>query len=127
VARGFSTGMAAKFQGRGSLTVANIVHLNFVFAIEGWEKSAKGVTLTIGLGSQSQTVSRVISQVTFNNVAQTEPPLSVTLNGAVFANNAPISVAAPGVLPLKITWSRVGAGAITIPVLPVSIVYAPCT
>jgi hypothetical protein len=52
-------------------------------------------------------------------------PLTVTLDGGILTNGVLMPDTATGVLPLTINWLTLGAGAITIPALPVSIVYAP--
>ncbi len=108
----------------GHLTVANVRHLNIAFAITGW--STSNTTLTIALGSQSpQNAAHGTNQIVFNDVTDTSAALTVTLNGGLTANGFPIPDPATGVLPLTIDWLTSGVGAITIPVLPVSMVFAP--
>jgi hypothetical protein len=108
----------------GQLTVTNILHLNIVFSISGWRDSKTSLTVTLG-SLPPQTVPFGSTQVVFNDVTDTAPQLTVTLNGGLTANGVPIPDTASGVLPLTIKWELIGAGAITIPVLPVSIIYAP--
>jgi hypothetical protein len=107
----------------GNLSVANIRHLTVVFAITNWPSSSE--SMTVQLGSQTQTVPSGTEEIAFNEVTQTKAPLSIVVNGALTANGTPIPVTIPGILPLLIDWKLVGAGAMTIPVLPVSLIYAP--
>jgi hypothetical protein len=108
----------------GQLSVANMSHLNLKFAITNWTGSVPS-SLTFQLGSQVKTVQPGASEVVFSNVTEIAPPLAITVNGALFANGTPVPYTVQGLLPLKIDWKRLAVGAITIPVLPVSIVYAP--
>jgi hypothetical protein len=110
----------------GELTVTNILHLNLAFSISGWNSNNTTTTLTVTLGSSPpQTLPYGTTQVVFDDVSDTSPQPTVTLNGGLTANGTPIPDTASGVLPLQINWQLLGAGAITIPVLPVSIIYAP--
>ena len=109
----------------GKLTVANILHLNLVFAIRGWPAPSVEPSLTIQLGARSQTVPSGSTEVEFDDVTGTSLPLVIAVQGGLTVNGAPVAAQIPGVLPLVIEWKTLAAGAMTIPVLPVSIVYAP--
>jgi hypothetical protein len=110
------------------VTVANILHLGIRIALQTggsiWRNSP-AASVTVQLGSQAKTVPPTATEVIFDDVTSTSPPLAISINGALLANGHPEPLPIPGLLPVKIDWRTVGAGAVTIPVLPVSIVYAP--
>ena len=107
------------------VTVANIRHLNIRIAIENWKFLADQASVTFRLGDTVITVPRGASEVIFKDVSLTNPVLSIQVDGALTTNGKPAPYFVKGLLPLKIEWKLIGAGVITIPVLPVSIVYAP--
>lgn len=109
----------------GQLTVANVQHLSIIFAITNWPAKNLFPKVTIQLGSQSKAVGPGTTQIQFDDVVDTSPAVTVTVDGAVLVNGSPTPGYIPGTLPLLIQWKTVGAGAMTVPVLPISIVYAP--
>lgn len=109
----------------GVITITNILHLNIRFEISSWS-NLPATSLTIMLGNQSKTVEKGSTEVIFPDVTDKIPKISISVRGATNIFHKSIgSLGVPGLLPLKIDWNIVGAGAITIPVIPVSIVYAP--
>jgi hypothetical protein len=117
IGKGTCASMAQAPNIGGLLSVTNILHLNVEFTITGWTNNETATKLTITLGSlPAQTVPYGTTSIIFSDVTETSPQLNL-----IFDEGKTIA----GVLPLKIDWLLLGAGAITIPVLPVSIVYAP--
>jgi hypothetical protein len=112
----------------GQVTVANILHLNIRFAITVggtiWRASGSS-SVTLQLGSQVRTVPPTATEVVFEDVTSTSPSLAIAVNGALITNGQPQPLPIQGLLPVRIDWRTVGAGAVTIPVLPVAIIYAP--
>lgn len=136
----------------GVVTVANVKNLTLRFVID-WSNlevwclnlyrghllpgaacipSTTQVAITINVGSQSKAVAYGTTEVSFPVGADITPPLSISIccrirrggdsNLATYRFN-PQNVA--GLLPVNIDRKLTGAGAITIPVIPVSIIYAP--
>ncbi|HTV10214.1 MAG TPA: hypothetical protein VMD97_14315 [Candidatus Aquilonibacter sp.] len=111
------------------ITVANIRNLSLGFAIDWSGSGAAGpapssTTLTIQLGTQTKTVTFGETQVVFDVGADTSPALQVACN-VPGQTNPPCIVSPEPIQPIKIDRRIIGAGAITIPAIPVSIVYAP--
>ena len=57
--------------------------------------------------------------------AETSLPLKVEIVGAITVNDQSASLTVPGILPVTVDRLVVGVGAMTIPALPVSIIFAP--
>jgi|GEM_PF-7001893 len=110
------------------VTIANILHLNLRFAITPggplWSTKPTS-SVTIQVGTQVKTVPPSATEVIFEDVSSTVSSLSIHVNGGVLANGVPQPLPIQGLLPIRVDWRTVGAGAVTIPVLPVGIVYAP--
>ncbi|MES1159935.1 MAG: hypothetical protein ABUM51_04195, partial [Bacteroidota bacterium] len=98
------------------------LRLRLKFAITNWSATANN--LTVQLGSQPpQTVSRGATEVVFENVLDVTPALSFSINGQPTYYNPRESAWRPS--PLKLEWNTAGAGVVVLPVLPVTIMYAP--
>jgi len=110
------------------VSVANILHLSLRFAISpvnpAWSALPTS-SITFQLGSQIQTVKPSATEVIFNDITVTSSSLSIAINGGVLVNGQPRPLPVMGLLPVKVDTSIIGVGAMTLPVLPVSIVYAP--
>jgi hypothetical protein len=109
----------------GTVTAANILQLNMRIAIINWDQFPIGSTVVFKLGSQTQTVQKGATEVIFQNVTDTSPAFSITINGYQIVKSIFEPFIIKGLLPFYIKWQTVGAGVITIPVLPASIIYAP--
>jgi hypothetical protein len=111
----------------GKLTAANIRNLSVRFAIDGWPTSYPGPpSVTIALGSlQSQTVQAGAKEIVFSIGGSTSLPLKIDIVGAITVNDHSANLAVPGILPLQIERPVIGVGALTIPALPVSLIFAP--
>jgi hypothetical protein len=111
----------------GLITIANIRHLNIKFFISNWSFVPDGGSVSFQLGSSDTpvTVKKGTQEVIFNNVSLTNPAISIAVNGISFVNGHSKPYKVEGLLAIKIDWKLVGAGIITIPVLPINIVYAP--
>jgi len=103
----------------GVLDIANIHNLNIEILITDWNGIGLAGNLQITLGSQTKTVAYGQPSVMFLNVANVDAVFSIIINNQFGAN--PVKA----LLPLKINWSMLGAGAITLPAIPVALVYAP--
>jgi hypothetical protein len=112
----------------GIVDVKNYLRLTLRFTIVNWPASTNSFTLA--LGPHSQTVQRGATEIVFSNILETALPISFAINGQHidlgaygFMDERSSRVTIPS--PLEINWSSAGAGIVTLPVLPVKIVYAP--
>jgi hypothetical protein len=118
------------------VTVANVRHLNLQFSVTGtapsWATNGGQVVFQLGNAPQQIVPATGGQSVTFNDVAATSLPLTITIHwidprlsppqvGGVSTDGVGVG----GLLPVQVSWSTIGAGAVTIPALPVAIVYAP--
>jgi hypothetical protein len=111
------------------ITVCNIKNLNIRIELDAtaqWRGGA-GFSFVVTLGSQTQTLPSSATEVIFQNVTDTNPTLAITAMGSIYdpPGIPPTTNGVGEILPLKIDWQIIGAGAMTIPVLPTSLVYAP--
>jgi hypothetical protein len=110
------------------ISVANIQHLNLRFEIKPgspvWSHRPTS-SITIQLGSQTQTVLPTATEVVFDDVSMTQPSISIAVNGAISVNGQLEPQMIPGLLPARINWRTIGVGVMTIPVLPLAIIFAP--
>jgi hypothetical protein len=111
------------------ITVCNIKNLNIRIELDGtpqWRAGA-GFSFVVTLGGQTQTLRSSATEVIFQNVTDTNPALAITLMGSIYdpPGISPTTNGVGELLPMKIDWQIFGAGAMTIPVLPTSLVYSP--
>jgi hypothetical protein len=129
VGRGIQPARAVHISNMGAqVSVANILHLSLRFAIKpavGQWSTLASSSVTFQLGSQIKSVQATATEVIFEDVSEISPALSIIVNGYLTLNGQPEPYQIPGLLAVKIDWKTIGVGAITIPVLPVSIIYAP--
>ena len=111
----------------GTINVANISQLNLRVAINNWDQFAAGSTVVFKLGSQTQTIPKGATEVIFKNITDFSPAFSIVVNGFEMVKGVAEPFPIKGLLPFYIRWQTIGAGVITVPVLPVSIIYAPIT
>lgn len=111
----------------GTINVANISQLNLRVAINNWDQYPAGGAVVFKLGSQIKTIQKGATEVVFQNITDTSPSFSITVNGYEMIKGTTEPFIIKGLLPFYIRWQTMGAGVITIPVLPVSITYAPLT
>jgi hypothetical protein len=118
------------------VTVANVRHLNLQFNVTGtvpsWAANGGQVVFQLGTAPQQIVPAKAGQSVTFNDVATTSSPLTISIHWIdphisppQVAGVGSAGVGVIGVLPVQVSWNTVGAGAVTIPALPVTIVYAP--
>jgi hypothetical protein len=108
-----------------NLTGGNNLHMTLRFKVINWKAATPTVTLT--LGTQSKTVPQGAPYLDFADFLETEPGVACW-----FPDQKPTP---PNTSPyitqhlyghfLHISWNVAGIGIITMPVLPVKIVYAP--
>ncbi|OCX51135.1 hypothetical protein BEL04_20715 [Mucilaginibacter sp. PPCGB 2223] len=94
------------------------------FTIRNWVSAANTLTLTVG--SQTKTVHNGESEILFNNVLDVNAYVTCYTNGNVPPRRSSLLESWQQTNNiLKINWHVAGAGIVTLPVLPVKIVYAP--
>ena len=118
-----------------AFSVCNIENLNLSLTIDfnnasadwlQW-KNLPNAAIEIHIGNQVQTVSTSTTEVTFSNVSDPNPSFSIILIAGVMDNtgSAPSRSPVGCLLPMQITWQIQAAGAMTIPAIPVALIYAP--
>jgi hypothetical protein len=111
----------------GAVTVANIRNLSLRFAIDGWPANYPGpmsVTVTLGSGPP-KIVQAGATEIVFPVDAATSLSLKIDIVGAITVNGRSASMTVPGTMPVTVNRLLIGIGAVTIPALPVSLIYAP--
>lgn len=109
----------------GTISIANIAKMNFRIALKYWDQYPASATATITLGDQTKTVKKGTAEVIFENITEGAQAFSITINGYEPAKGSPEVFQMKGLLPFYIKWQTIGAGIVTVPVLPVSLTYAP--
>jgi hypothetical protein len=108
------------------ITVANILHVRLRFKINYTNQPNAKVTITVG--GKPQTASAGKPALVFSDITSVATPLSISATGlkTFTTNNKPgkPNGSIRGIASIKITWNKLAVGAITIPALPVSLVYA---
>jgi hypothetical protein len=99
-------------------------HMNLRLKIVNWTADAENMVVTVG--SMIQTVQKGASEVLFEDVLDTDPIVSCSYP----LTRVIVRPLRPGVEKifnnmLHIKWNVAGAGIVTLPVLPVKIIYAP--
>jgi hypothetical protein len=107
----------------GKISIKNYMRFKLRFTIKNWAPPAN--TLTVRLASNSQTVNSGATEVFFSEIYDTTVPLTLLINGQAPPYDVPVNRIPWYQEPLLIDWNAAGAGIITLPVLPVKIVYAP--
>lgn len=104
----------------GIVKVKNTLTLNLEFSITNWNAGSN--TFTINLDSDSKTVPKGANTIIFSKISNAMLPLSFKINGVTCVYDLSSGAFLE---PLKVSYFTFGAGVITLPVLPVKIVYAP--
>jgi hypothetical protein len=106
---------------RATIDVNQHLNISLYFIISGWSPSVGPLTVTVG--SQTKIVPNGSDTLRFSNILDTDPVVSCRMTNAVpIVHTGPLELH-NNVLHIK--WNTVGAGIITMPVLPVKIIYAP--
>ncbi len=102
----------------------NHFHMRLRFKVGRW--LATSPTITASVGSQTKIIKRGDKEVIFDDILDTDPIVNCYYPATTVTGGNPstkIEVIFRNVL--HIHWDLAGAGLITLPVLPVKIIYAP--
>jgi hypothetical protein len=106
-----------------AIKAGNYFHVNLQFRVGNWDSDEP--TITLGVGSQTKIVHKGDKEVIFNDVLDTDPIVSCYYPAKGVVIEKPKAVENFFLNVLHISWNVAGAGIITLPVLPVKIIYAP--
>jgi hypothetical protein len=106
---------------RAVINVNQHLRFDLRFTIKNWNPSAGPLTVTVG--SQTKIAPSGLDTLLFSNILDTDPVVSCHMtNAAPIVHTVPLEFHNNV---LHINWNTVGAGIITLPVLPVKVIYAP--
>lgn len=108
---------------KGAINANTHLRFKLRFTIINWIGSAN--SLTVSVGSQTNTVTNGASEILFNNILEPNASIACYTNQPVFSKPNPLATVTGDKYLLDIDWNVAGAGIVTLPVLPVKLIYVP--
>lgn len=121
---GKATAQTTQIPNQGAqIDAINAEQVNLSFGLTNWNELTASATVTIQLGTQTQTVPSGTQTIVFSAVPGGSLPFSITINGALTENGVPIPKTLPGLLPVLL--ESVVEGTLHTHFFVLSVVYAP--
>lgn len=101
------------------------VNLNFKlrFTVKNWVPAAS--TVSVSIGGQVETINNGQSEIVFSNVRFIDPSIVCYTAVPPPVRYSPLATKRGNFEYLHIDWNLAGAGVVTMPVLPVKVIYVP--